>query len=55
MKDAYELDDLVRDEKRQIWLWGLLFLGAVLVLTFREHLPGAPPTDTAPVTSAAGD
>ena len=26
--DDYTLDDLVKDEKRQIWLWALLFAGA---------------------------
>ena len=47
------LDDLVKDEKRQIWLWALLFAGAVVVLTFRDQLPSAPSAGPAPVTSEA--
>ena len=50
--DDYSLDDLVQDEKRQIWLWGLLFVGAVVVLMFRDHLPQPPRADSqAPVES----
>jgi len=41
-EDDYSLDDLVQDEKRQIWLWALLFVGAVIVLTFRDQLPQPP-------------
>ena len=52
-QDDYSLDDLVKDEKRQIWLWGLLFVGAVVVLMFRDQLPGPPSSDSpAPVGSA---
>jgi len=52
MEDDYSLDDLVKDEKRQIWLWGLLFVGAVVVLMFREQLPTPPSSDSpAPVES----
>ncbi|MCA8922035.1 MAG: hypothetical protein KDD82_09515 [Planctomycetes bacterium] len=51
--DDYTLDDLVKDEKRQIWLWALLFAGAVVVLTFRDQLPSAPSAGPAPVTSEA--
>ncbi|MEZ6186694.1 MAG: hypothetical protein R3F62_16995 [Planctomycetota bacterium] len=51
--EDYTLDDLVHDEKRQLWLWGLLFVGAVLVLTFRDRLPLPPGPDPAPVTSEA--
>lgn len=51
-QDDYSLDDLVKDEKRQIWLWGLLFVGAVVVLMFRDRLPAPPPSDSlAPVES----